>query len=139
VNLSVKSDYAARAVLSLARHYPADKVLRIEAVAQETGVPRKYLPLILVDLKGKGLVQSVRGKEGGYRLARAPAEITLGDVLRAVQGQMIDTPATRAPKCPAELKRAWKRMDQALQAAADAITFQTLLDDSAEKEKMYYI
>jgi Rrf2 family transcriptional regulator, cysteine metabolism repressor len=139
VNLSVKSDYAARAVLSLARHYPADTVLRIADVAREQGVPRKYLPQILVELKGEGIVQSVRGKDGGYALARPPAEITLGDVLRAVHGRMFDTPALRAPKCPPELQRAWKRLDRAFETAADAITFQQLLEEAAEKEKMYYI
>jgi len=139
VNLSVKSDYAARAVLSLARHYPADSVLRIADVAREHGVPQKYLPQILVELKGQGIVQSVRGKEGGYALARPPTEITLGDVLRAVHGRMFDTPALRAPRCPPELQRAWKRLDRALEAAADAITFQQLLEESVEKEKMYYI
>ena len=139
MNLSVKSDYAARAVLSLARHYPADAALRIEEVAREQNVPPKYLRLILVELKGKGVVQSVRGKEGGYLLGRPPAEITLGDVLRAVHGRMFDTPAIRAPKCPLELQRAWKRMQQALEAAADAITFQQLLEEGAEKDKMYYI
>ena len=139
MNLSVKSDYAARAVLSLARHYPANSVLRIADVAREQGVPRKYLPQILVELKGQGIVQSVRGKEGGYALARPPAEITLGDVLRAMHGRMFDTPALRAPKCPPELKRAWKRLDHALETAADAITFQQLLEEGTEKEKMYYI
>lgn len=139
MNLSVKSDYAARAVLSLARHYPADSVLRIADVAREHGVPQKYLPQILVELKGQGIVQSVRGKEGGYALARPPTEITLGDVLRAVHGRMFDTPALRAPRCPPELQRAWKRLDRALEAAADAITFQQLLEESVEKEKMYYI
>jgi Rrf2 family cysteine metabolism transcriptional repressor len=139
VNLSVKSDYAARAVLSLARHYPADSVLRIADLAREQGVPQKYLPQILVELKGQGIVQSVRGKEGGYLLGRPPAEITLGDVLRAVHGRMFDTPALRDPKCPPELQRAWKRLDRALETAADAITFQQLLEETAEKEKMYYI
>ena len=139
MNLSVKSDYAARAVLSLARHYPADTVRRIADVARAQGVPRKYLPQILIELKGQGIVHSVRGKEGGYALARPPAEITLGDVLRAVHGRVLDTPALRDPKCPPELQRAWKRLDRALEASADAITFQQLLEETVEKEKMYYI
>jgi Rrf2 family transcriptional regulator, cysteine metabolism repressor len=139
MNLSVKSDYAARAVLSLARHYPSDKVLRIEDVAREQDVPRKYLPQILAELKGKGIIESVRGRGGGCLLGRPPAEITLGDVLRAVHGRMFDAPAIRNPKCPPELRRAWKRMNQAFETAADAITFQQLLDEGADKGKMYYI
>ena len=135
----MKSDYAARAVLSLARHYPADTVLRIEDVAREHSVPRKFLPQILVELKGKGIVQSVRGKDGGYMLARPPAEITLGEVLRAVHGPVFDTSALRGTKCPPELWRAWQRLQQALDAAANAITFQQLIEETDAKEKMYYI
>lgn len=139
MNLSVKSDYAARAVLSLARHYPSDAVVHIEDVAREQSVPRKYLPQILAELTGKGIVHSVRGRGGGCSLGRPPAEITLGDVLRAVHGRMFNTPALQAPKCPPELRRAWERMNEALEAAADAITFQQLLDEGAEKDRMYYI
>ena len=52
---------------------------------------------------------------------------------------VFDTPALRDPKCPPELRRAWKRLDRAIEAAADAITFQQLLEEAVEKEKMYYI
>jgi len=139
VNVSVKSDYAARAVLSLARHYATGAVVRAETVAREQGVPLHYLSLIMVELKDGGLVRSVRGKEGGYLLARAPAEITIGDVLRAVQGALFDRPAARDGKCPPELQQAWKRLQQSLESAADGITFEQLLEESYGKEKMYYI
>ena len=137
--MSVKSDYAARAVLALARHYPERAALRMEDVADEQRVPPKYLPQILMELKARGIVRSVRGMAGGYLLARPPAEITLGDVLRAVQGPLFDTPALNDSHCPPELRRAWQKLQQALEAAAAAITFQQLLEESAEKEKMYYI
>ncbi len=94
---------------------------------------------ILIELKSRRIVKSLRGKEGGYLLARPPAEITLGDVLRAVHGQVFDSPALSDGQCPPELRRAWKKLQQALDETADSITFQQLLDDSAEKEKMYYI
>ena len=137
--MSVKSDYAARAVLALARHYPERTALRMEAVADEQRVPPKYLPQILMELKVRGIVRSVRGTAGGYLLARPPAEITLGEVLRASQGPLFDTPALHDSHCPPELRRAWKKLQQALEGAAAAITFQQLLEESAEKEKMYYI
>jgi len=139
VKLSVKSDYAARAVLGLALHYPTGTALRVEDLATEQTVPANYLVQILIELKAQGIARSVRGKQGGYLLARPPGEISLGDVLRAVHGQVFDTPALSNPDCPPELRRAWLRLQQTLQAAADAITFQQLLDESAEKEKMYYI
>ena len=139
VNVSVKSDYAARAVLSLARHYPRESVVRAEAVAREQNVPPHFLSLIMVELKASGIVQSVRGKEGGYRLARSPADISLGDILRAAQGAVFDAPAVRENNCPPELQRAWTSLQQSLESAADAINFQQLLEEGADKEKMYYI
>ena len=139
MKLSVKSDYAARAVLGLALHYPTGTALRVEDLATEQTVPANNLVQILIELKAQGIARSVRGKQGGYLLARPPGEISLGDVLRAVHGQVFDTPALSNPDCPPELRRAWLRLQQTLQAAADAITFQQLLDESAEKEKMYYI
>ena len=139
MKLSVKSDYAARAVLGLALHYPEGKAMRVEALAREQGIPANYLVQILIELKSQAIVRSVRGKEGGYLLARAPAQITLGDVLQAVHGQVFDSPALEDPSCAPELRRAWKQLQDTMQRSADAITFQELLDQTAEKEKMYYI
>jgi Rrf2 family transcriptional regulator, cysteine metabolism repressor len=139
VKLSVKSDYAARAVLGLARHYPTGAALRIEDLAAAQGVPANYLVQILIELKAQGIAKSVRGKEGGYLLARAPSEISLGDVLRAVHGQLFDTPALSDSNCPPELRQAWLKLKTAIDESADGITFQQLLDDGAGKEKMYYI
>jgi Rrf2 family protein len=139
VKLSVKSDYAARAVLGLARHYATGATVRVEDLAAGQGVPANYLVQILIELKAQGIARSVRGKAGGYLLGRPPGEISLGNVLRAVHGQVFDTPALSDSDCPPELRRAWLRLQQAVESAADAITFQHLLDESAEKEKMYYI
>jgi len=139
VKLSVKSDYAARAVLGLARHYPTGVALRAEDLAAEQGIPANYLVQILIELKSQGIARSVRGKEGGYLLAKPPGEINLGDVLRAVHGTVFDTPALSDPDCPPELKRAWQRLQKAVESSAGEITFQQLLDEAGEKEKMYYI
>lgn len=139
MKLSVKSDYAARAVLGLARHYASESAVRVEDLAAEQGIPGNYLVQILIELKAQGIARSVRGKEGGYLLARPPAEITLGDVLRAVHGTVFDTPALTDADCPPELRRAWNRLKDTLENTAAAITFQRLLDEGSEKEKMYYI
>ena len=139
MKLSVKSDYATRAVLGLARHYPTGAAVRVEDLAAEQAIPANYLVQILIELKAQGIARSVRGKAGGYLLGRPPGEISLGDVLRAVHGKVFDTAALSDSDCPPELRRAWLQLQQAAEAAADAITFQQLLDESAEKEKMYYI
>lgn len=139
MKLSVKSDYATRAVLGLARRYPSGSALRVEDLASAQNVPANYLVQILIELKAQGIARSIRGKEGGYLLARAPSTITLGDVLRAIHGEVFDTPALGDPDCPPELHRAWRNLKAAVEEAADKINFQRLLDEGAEKEKMYYI
>jgi Rrf2 family protein len=139
VKLSVKSDYAARAVLGLSRHYPSGEAVRVEDLAAEQGVPPNYLVQILIELKAQGIARSLRGKEGGYLLARPPGEITLGHVLRAVHGTVFDTPALTDAGCPPELRKAWLDLQRALDTTADSITFQRLLEESGEKDKMYYI
>jgi Rrf2 family protein len=139
VKLSVKSDYAARAVLGLARSYQSGEAVKIEDLADEQGVPANYLVQILIELKSQRIVRSLRGKDGGYLLARPPAEITLGDLLRCVHGQVFDSPALSDPECPPELRQAWQRLQQTLETTADSTNFQQLLDEGAGKEKMYYI
>lgn len=139
MKLSVKSDYATRAVLGLARHFPNKTPLRAEDLAASQGVPAKYLVQILIELKANGIAKSVRGKEGGYLLARPPVEISLGDVLRAMHGEVFDASALSQTKSAPELRTAWRRLKAAVDAAADSINFQQLLDESAAKEKMYYI
>ncbi|MEW6303215.1 MAG: Rrf2 family transcriptional regulator [Verrucomicrobiota bacterium] len=139
MKLSVKSDYATRAVLALARQYHTGVAQRVESLGAEQGVPANYLVQILIELKSQRIVKSVRGKEGGYLLARPPAEITLGDVLRCVHGQVFDTPALSDAQCPHELREAWLRLQRSVNDEADSITFQQLLEKASEKEKMYYI
>lgn len=139
MKVSVKSDYAARAVLGLARRYQTGSSVRADDLAAEQRIPPNYLVQILIELKSQQIVKSQRGKEGGYLLARAPAEITFGDVLRCVHGQVFDSPALGDPQCPLELRSAWQSLQKNLDELADSITFQDLLEQSAGKEKMYYI
>jgi Rrf2 family cysteine metabolism transcriptional repressor len=139
VKLSVKSDYAARAVFWLAQHYTDKAAHRVEEMASDQDIPSNYLVQILIELKSANIVRSVRGKEGGYLLARPPAEITLGDVLRCVHGQVFDTPALGDTNCPPELRHGWETLQKSLNDAADSINFQKLVEQSAEKGKMYYI
>lgn len=139
MKLSVKSDYAARAVLALARQHATGQSQRIEDLAGQYAIPAGYLVQILIELKSRKIVRSVRGKAGGYLLAKAPGEISLGDVLRCVHGQVFDSPALNNASCPPELREAWEKFRTSMEVAADSINFQQILEQSAEKEKMYYI
>lgn len=139
VKLSVKSDYAARAVLGLARHAHTGDPVPVETLAAEYSIPPNYLVQILIELKAQRIVRSRRGKEGGYQLARPAKEITLGDIVRCVHGSAFDTPAMHDAHCPPELKKAWRQVQEAVGGALDAIHFQQLAEDGSEKDKMYYI
>jgi Rrf2 family protein len=136
---SVKSDYACRAVEALALHHPSARPLRIEEIAAREAIPANYLVQILIELKSKGLIQSRRGKAGGYALAKAPREITVGDVLRAVQGDVLEMPLLAEARCPEEIKRAWRRIKVAAEEAADDVTFEEICAEAKSRPEMYYI
>lgn len=139
MKLSVKSDYAARAVLSLARRHHRNTPTRLEEIASENGLPANYLVQILIELKSHQIVRSIRGKEGGYQLSRPPSEITFADILRCVHGPLFDSPAMSDPRCPVELREGWGRLQAAVEAEASRITFQQLLDAAGERARMFYI
>jgi len=136
---SVKSDYACRAVEALALHHPNTRPLRIEEIALREAIPANYLVQILIELKSKGLIQSRRGKAGGYALAKTPREITVGDVLRAVQGDVLEMPLLLEARCPEEIKRAWRRIKEAAEQAADDVTFEEICAEAKSRPEMYYI
>ena len=139
MKLSVKSDYAARAVLWLCQHYQEGVARTVEEMASAQGIPPNYLAQILIELKSANIVKSQRGKDGGYLLGRPPAEITFGDVLRCVHGEIFDSPGLTDPQSPPEMRHAWRQLREAVNNAADTITFQQLLESTVEKGKMYYI
>jgi Rrf2 family transcriptional regulator, cysteine metabolism repressor len=136
---SVKSDYACRAVEALALHHPNTRPLRIEEIAHREAIPANYLVQILIELKSKGLIQSRRGKAGGYALAKTPREITIGDVLRAVQGDVLEMPLLLEARCPEEIKRAWRRIKEAAEQAADDVNFEEICAEAKSRPEMYYI
>jgi Rrf2 family protein len=93
MRLSAKADYALRASVELASF--GDGHVKAEAVARAQSIPLRFLEQILLDLKHSGLVASQRGAEGGYWLARPPAEIALADVIRAVEGPLANVRGVR--------------------------------------------
>src|SRR6201999_2680565 len=86
VRVTAKVDYAVRAVLELAT--AGDGPVKGERIATAQEIPVKFLENILIDLRHAGIVRAQRGAEGGYWLARSPDEITLGEVIRAVEGPL---------------------------------------------------
>lgn len=86
MKVSTRGDYASRALVSLALHADDGRPNSVRDIADRTGLPQPYLEQILLALKGAGLVRSKRGVGGGYILARAPQDITLAEIVGAVDG-----------------------------------------------------
>lgn len=89
MKVSTRGDYASRALLSLALRGPEAAPTSVRDVAERTGLPQPYLEQILLALKGAGLVRSKRGVGGGYVLARDPEDITLAQIISAVDGPIV--------------------------------------------------
>lgn len=120
MNISVKSEYALLAVFDLALQPPGEPV-KIAEVARRQKIPQKFLELILAGLKQGGFVESRRGAEGGYRLAKPANEITVGEVLRFVED---GKQAKRLSSNP--FHQIWKQVDQAVAGILDHTTFAEL-------------
>jgi Rrf2 family protein len=89
MKVSTRGDYASRALLSLALHDGVTLPTSVRDIAERTALPQPYLEQILLALKGAGLVRSKRGVGGGYILARPPEQITLAQIVSAVEGPIV--------------------------------------------------
>ena len=94
MKLSVKVDYACRVLAQLARTYGSDRLAHIEDLAKTEAVPANYLVQILSELRNGGLIISKRGKQGGYALAHDPEKVTLYDILRLIEGDVLELSAS---------------------------------------------
>src|ERR1700674_5543780 len=124
MNISVKGEYALHAVFDLSTQTPGQPV-KIADIAKRQKIPQKFLELILASLKQGGFVESRRGAEGGYLLARAPNQITVGEVFRFFEGGTdAKSSSKRKPDSPfAEL---WRQVDDAVSTVIDPTSFADL-------------
>ena len=132
MRISAKGEYAAKAVLYLSLRYP--NVVTIQEVSARHRIPAKYLEHILLSLKKAGVLESRRGVKGGYRLAKAPAQVTMGEVLRVVDGKFsqsscIEVNLKSGYACPESDSCGLKQVWQDVQNAVEKILFETTFDD----------
>jgi Rrf2 family protein len=143
MKISAKTEYACIAMFELAAQHNTDEPVRIREIAERHGVPARFLVQILLQLKGAGLVSSVRGAAGGYRLLSPPDEVSLGRVMEVIEGQTEDEMKTAAsPDSPAAkvLLQAWKEVSATQRQMLDAITLADLLERAkTQGEQMYHI
>src|ERR1700734_271905 len=135
MNISVKGEYALQAIFDLAANVGAEPV-KIAGIARRQKIPQKFLELILSSLKQGGFVESRRGAEGGYLLARAPEAITVGEVMRYVEGGKSSKPA-RKPGIADPLAETWRRVDQAVSDVIDQTTFAELVRNWRDQQSKY--
>jgi Rrf2 family protein len=120
--LSQKARYALHALIVLAEH-TGDEPMQIAAIAEDARVPRKFLEAILVDLKKRGIVKSIRGRSGGYLIGKAPKDISFADVIRAIDGPLALAPCVSViayHKCEDCVDEATCAIRKVLLAARDA-------------------
>jgi Rrf2 family protein len=135
MNISVKGEYALQALFDLALQRPGEPI-KIAEIAQRQKIPQKFLELILAGLKQGGFVESRRGAEGGYLLARPAESITIGEVLRFVEGAQ-PSKARQRREQESPFNGVWQRVDEAISGILDKTTFGDLRREWNEKQNRY--
>jgi len=138
MRITAKVDYAVRAAAELAAHASAHGrrvPMKGDAVAAAQSIPVRFLESILSELRRAGIVGSQRGSEGGYWLARSAAEVTVADVIRAVEGPLADVHGAPPEEvayagAAAELQRVWIATRVALREVLEATTLADIADGS---------
>jgi Rrf2 family cysteine metabolism transcriptional repressor len=130
VRISAKGEYAIKAMLDLAMHR-GRSLVPIQEIAARQAIPQRYLEQVLLALKRAGLLTSKRGSTGGYHLAKAPDEVTVGVVLRAVEGGgapfEAGPPARRDGSHEHDLGELWEEIGEAVTGVVDRWTLGDLV------------
>lgn len=138
MKVSTRGEYGVRAMVALA-HYHGNKPVALTTIAKDSHVPAPYLEQLIAPLRRAGLVESRRGAQGGYQLARPPAEIRVGEIYRIMEGPVApmdcvsedetDQTCPLIPNC--ETRPVWVAVRDSIVGAIDSITLADLLRDSA--------
>jgi Rrf2 family cysteine metabolism transcriptional repressor len=136
MKISNKSEYAVRALAYLAKNYN-NGVLQLNNIAENEDIPFKFLEQILYTLKSAGYVESKRGIKGGYTLSKRPEEITVGDIVRTIEGPIAPYYCTegRLPNCPSEtsckIKDLWCELKESIDKVLDGKTLADLIENGS--------
>ena len=133
MKLSTRGRYGIHAMYDLALHEHSGPQ-SIKAISERQGVPEAYLEQLFAVLKRENLVVSTRGAQGGYMLARGPSEITVGEVLRALEGGLslvdcLDEEEACGKSCACPSRIVWQKLRDGLNAIVDGITLRDMIED----------
>lgn len=139
MRLSTKGRYGLRAVVDLAM-YSKDEAVSISSIAARENLSESYLEQLIAKLKKAGLVNSIRGINGGYILAKKPKEISVGDILRALEGDLAvvecpDSESECAKFDSCVTKYVWRRINDSINTVVDSMTLDEIVENSHKLEK----
>lgn len=137
MKISVQVDYACRVMAELARLHGSGELAQIDLLAETEAVPANFLAQILLKLRNHGLITSRRGNQGGYTLARPPNEISVYDILVAVEGQCLQLSGNSSGRSGRRLKQVWTEIRAEMEEKTKAYTLDRLV--SKDPAEMYYI
>lgn len=141
MKISTKGRYALRLMLDLALAEPGNPV-PLRDVAQRQSISDKYLEQIVTPLSRAGLVRSVRGAGGGYLLTRTPADYTVGEILRPLEGSLAPVSCVDGSECCERAEQCvtldvWRQIQQAVSGVVDHITLADLVEKQRLKAKQF--
>ena len=132
MNVTTKGRYALRIMLDLAKH-PEEGYVSLKSIAERQGISMKYLEAIVGELKRDGLVESTRGKEGGYRLLKTPEKYSVGEILRCVEDNLAPVACINAGSINCDhagecmTVPMWKELDDITNSYLDSVTLEDLI------------
>ncbi|MFH1578401.1 MAG: Rrf2 family transcriptional regulator [Candidatus Omnitrophota bacterium] len=141
MKLSTKGRYGARLMLDLALYYGQDPVF-LKDIARRQEISEKYLSHLVAPLKAAGLINSTRGAHGGYSLARSPRDITLGEIIRAVEGGLSLVECVATPNVCQRVnfcvtRDIWQEMGDKMMRVLESNTLEDMVQRQKQKQKMY--
>lgn len=139
MKVGTRGRYGLTLMLHLSKKYSEERYISLKSIAQDNHLSDQYLEQLVGPLRNAGLVVSVRGAHGGYRLAKPANEITVSQVIRLLEGPI--EVVTQLENEPIEQQILWQRMTQAIKEVLDRTTLQDLIDEqhTVLNDYMFYI
>ena len=140
MKLSTKGRYGLRALIDLAQ-YSEEEAVSISSISQRQNISESYLEQLMAKLRKAGLVMSIRGAQGGYRLAKPAESISVGDVLRALEGNLeaVECSALKDQGCEGSdlcvTKYVWQRINESIARTVDEMMLDQLVEESRKAQK----
>lgn len=145
MKISTKGRYGLKAMVDLALYSTSENTITLKSISERQDVSERYLEQIFSSLRKNDLVKSIKGPQGGYMLSRAPREITAGDIIRALEGDIHIVSTEDELKCKIDKcikENLWNKINESIDDIVDSITLEDLVLEYKKidnEEYMYYI